>query len=66
MDVQYGFRISDGTRMDIAVGSDRGQDLFRVWKIDGDAASPLTYIGSANPTRAFADKPNGDPNPVSA
>lgn len=66
LDVQYGFRMHDGSRVDIAVGSDRGQDLFRVWKIDGDAASPLAYIGTASPTRAFADKPNGDPNPVSA
>lgn len=66
VDVQYGFRMYDGSRVDIAVGSDRGQDVFRIWKIDGDAASPLDYIGSANPTRAFLDKPNGDPNPVSA
>jgi 3-phytase len=67
VDVQYGFRLADGSRVDIAVGTDRGQDVFRVWKIDAAAsANPLVYIGSANPTRAFVDKPNGSPNPVSA
>jgi 3-phytase len=49
------------------VGSDRGQDLIRVWSIDGDnVAAPLTYIGAANPTRAFAYKPDGSDNPVSS
>lgn len=67
VDVQYGFKLQDGSRIDIAVGSDRGQDVFRVWKIDGDNTSaPLSYIGVDNPTRAFVDKPNGSDNPVSA
>lgn len=67
VDVQYGFKLQDGSRIDIAVGSDRGQDVFRVWKIDGDNASaPLSYIGVDNPTRAFVDKPNGSVNPVGA
>lgn len=67
VDVQYGFRLNDGSRVDIAVGTDRGQDVFRVWKIDAAAsANPLVYIGSANPTRAFVDKPDGTANPVSA
>lgn len=66
VDVQYGFRMYDGSRVDIAVGSDRGQDLFRVWRIDGGSTEPLTYIGTANPTRAFLDKPDGSANPVSA
>jgi 3-phytase len=67
VDVQYGLRLADGSRVDIAVGTDRGQDLFRVWKIDATASTnPLAYIGSANPTRAFADKPDGSANPVSA
>ena len=67
VDVQYGFKLNDGSRVDIAVGSDRGQDVFRVWKIDGDnASSPLSYIGVDNPSRAFIDKPNGAENLVSA
>jgi 3-phytase len=66
VDVQYGFRMHDGSRIDIAVGTDRGQDVFRVWKIDPNASlNPLTYISSANPSRAFIDKPDGSPNPVS-
>jgi len=66
VDVQYGFRLYDGSRVDIAVGSDRGQDVFRVWKIDPNASlNPLTYISTANPTRAFVDKPDGSFNPVS-
>ncbi|MGQ9686046.1 MAG: phytase [Thiobacillaceae bacterium] len=66
VDVQYHFRLYDGSRVDIAVGSDRGQDVFRVWRIDADnPALPLAYIGSASPTRAFVDKPDGSFNPVS-
>lgn len=65
VDVQYRFRLYDGSRVDIAVATDRGQDVFRIWKIDTDATSPLTYIGAANPTRAFADKPDGSINPLS-
>jgi 3-phytase len=65
IDVQYGFRLYDGSRVDIAVASDRGQDIFRIWKIDAGTPNPLNYIGAATPTRAFADKPDGSPNPVS-
>lgn len=65
VDVQYGFRLFDGRRVDIAVGSDRGQDVLRVWTIDGDAARPLAYIGNANPSRAFPNLPDGNPNPLS-
>lgn len=65
VDVQYGFRLYDSSRVDIAVATDRGQDVFRIWKIDPSAPQPLTYIGTANPTRAFIDRPDGSPNPVS-
>lgn len=67
IDVQYGFRMADGSRIDIAVGTDRGQDVFRVWKIDATAAAnPLVSIGAAQPTRAFIDRPDGSANPVAA
>lgn len=66
VDVQYGFRMLDGSRIDIAVATDRGQDVFRIWKIDANAPQPLTYIGTNNPTRAFIDYPNGTANPVTS
>ncbi len=65
IDVQYGFRLHDGSRVDIAVASDRGQDVFRVWRIDpNDAVSPLKYVGTPDPARAFPDLPDGSPNPL--
>ncbi|NSL56981.1 phytase [Uliginosibacterium aquaticum] len=53
VDVVYGFKLANGTTVDLAVASDRGQDLIRVWKIDGDSAAPLTDITSATPLRLF-------------
>ena len=31
VDVVYGFKLADGTSVDLAVATDRGQDLIRVW-----------------------------------
>ncbi len=69
VDVQYNFDL-DGTRIDIAVASDRIQDNLHVWKIDPDNASaPLVDITSSSMPRAFPTKPDPDdrddeiPNP---
>lgn len=66
VDVVYGFKLADGTSVDLAVATDRGQDLIRVWKIDGDSSSPLTDITSATPTRLFPSVPaEGDESDTS-
>lgn len=57
VDVVYGFKLADGTSVDLAVATDRGQDLIRVWKINGDSSTPLTDITSATPTRLFPTVP---------
>lgn len=69
VDVAYGLRRPDGTLMDVAVASDRGRDGLRVWRIDGDAATPLTDITAADqpqvfPTRRAADGSGEVANPV--
>lgn len=67
VDVQYDFKMFDGSRADIAVASDRGQDVLRVWKIDAaNPTTPLSYIGENNPARLFPTLPNGSANPLSA
>lgn len=51
VDVQYNFKMADGSRADLAIFSERGQDGLRVFKIDGsNATSPLTEITSFNRT----------------
>jgi len=57
VDVVYGFKLADGSSVDLAVATDRGQDLIRVWKINGDSSTPLTDITSAAPTRLFPTVP---------
>lgn len=65
VDVQYGFDLN-GTRVDLAVATDRGQDVLRIWSIDGNnATQPLTYVGVDAPDRAFVDLPDGSANPLS-
>jgi len=44
VDVQYGFRLSDGSRADVAVFSDRGQDRLRMFKITDTPGAPLQEI----------------------
>lgn len=57
VDVSYGLSFPGGSTADVVVASDRGLDVVRVYRIDGDAAAPLTEI-TANPTkRAFKDRP---------
>jgi len=56
--VIYGFKLSDGSSVDLAVATDRGQDLVRIWKIDaGDTTAPLTDITSLTPLRLFPTVP---------
>lgn len=54
VDVQYNFRLADGSRTDIAVFTDRGQDTLRVFKISA-SATPLTEITGYN--RLFPTQP---------
>jgi 3-phytase len=58
VDVVYGFKLSDGSSVDLAIATDRGQDLIRVWKIDpANVTQPLTDITSATPLRLFPAAP---------
>lgn len=60
VDVAYGLVFPDGSTADVAVASDRGLDVIRVFRIDRDAKAPLTEI-TAHPTkRAFKDRPRDD------
>ncbi len=56
VDVQYDFDLN-GTKIDIAVASDRGQDVIKIWKINGNSNTPLTDITYANTPKAFPTKP---------
>lgn len=69
VDVAYGLPLGKGRRIDVAVASDRGLDVIRVYRIDGDAARPLTEITADPAARAFPTRPraNGggaEPNPL--
>jgi 3-phytase len=44
VDVQYGFKLFDGTRADVAVFTDRGQDRLRMFKITDTPGAPLQEI----------------------
>jgi 3-phytase len=67
IDVQYGFLMADGSRRDLAVATDRGRDVLRIWSIDaGAAGGPLSYIGAADPSRLFPTRPTSADNPLSA
>ena len=58
VDIVYGFRAADGSSIDLAVASDRGQDLVRVFQIDGSSiGSPLTDVTSDTPARLFPTRP---------
>lgn len=60
VDVAYGLVFPDGSTADVAVASDRGLDVIRVFRIDRDAKAPLVEI-TAHPTkRAFKDRPRDD------
>lgn len=57
VDVAYGFTLADGRKIDIAVASDRGLDVIRIFRIDGDAKRPLTEITVEDAGRAFPQRP---------
>ncbi len=60
VDIAYGLKLPQGGRIDVAVASDRALDVIRIYRIDGDAAKPLSEI-SANPNqRAFPQRPKID------
>ncbi len=58
VDIAYGVALADGSTIDIAVATDRGQDVIRIWRIDNTNPSlPLTEI-TATETRAFPMRPD--------
>jgi 3-phytase len=58
VDVQYNFNLN-GTRIDIAVATDRIQDQLTIWKIDpANPTAPLVPITADSMIRAFPTKPN--------
>ena len=58
IDVIYGLALSDGSTVDVAVASDRGLDILRVYRIDAGAAAPLTEITDLSVGRAFPTRPD--------
>lgn len=58
IDVAYGLALADGSTIDVAVASDRGLDIIRVFRIDGDGATPLTDITDLSVGRAFPLRPD--------
>ena len=59
VDVAYGLAFPDGSTADVAVASDRGLDVLRVFRIDGDA-TPLEEITAQPTKRAFKERPRDD------
>lgn len=69
VDVVYGFKLADGSEADIIIGADRGLDIIRIYRIDADAAEPLSEITDpeaprAFPTRYLPDQAETEDNPV--
>lgn len=60
VDLVYGFTLANGEKVDLAVGSDRGLDVIRVWRIDASAAEPLVEITDSAEPRAFPTRPTKD------
>jgi 3-phytase len=58
VDVVYGMTMADGSVIDVAVAADRGLDILRVFRIDGDSAEPLTDITDLSIGRAFPMRPD--------
>jgi 3-phytase len=56
VDIVYGFKLDDGTVADLIIGSDRGLDIIRAWRIDPAAAEPLSEITDPAATRAFPQR----------
>lgn len=60
VDLVYGFTLANGEKVDLAVGSDRGLDVIRVWRIDATAAEPLVEVTDPAEPRAFPQRPTKD------
>jgi 3-phytase len=61
VDVQYDFKLADGSRADVAIYTDRGQDTLRVFKINS-SGTPLTEVTAYNrlfPSQPVADQATG-------
>ncbi len=58
VDVQYGFKLADGSRADVAVFTDRGQDRLRMFKITDTLGAPLQEI-NLSASSAARLYPNG-------
>jgi 3-phytase len=54
VDVQYGLRLADGSRADVAIYTDRGQDTLRTFRINA-TGTPLTELTSYS--RLFPAQP---------
>lgn len=59
VDVQYGFKLADGSRADVAVFTDRGQDRLRMFRITGTPGAPLQEIAmsASSPSRLYPVSP---------
>ncbi|QZO00978.1 phytase [Chenggangzhangella methanolivorans] len=62
VDVVYGLKLADGSKIDAAIASDRGLDVIRIFKIErpenaNDDEGPLVEITAKNPRRAFPQRP---------
>ena len=57
IDVVYGLTMADGSVIDVAVASDRGLDIVRVYKID-QGTGQLNEITDLSAGRAFAMRPD--------
>jgi 3-phytase len=60
VDLVYGFTLANGEKVDLAIGSDRGLDVIRVWRIDASAAEPLVEVTDPTEPRAFPKRPTKD------
>ena len=56
VDVVYGLTLNDGRKVDVAVASDRGLDVIRIFRIDG-GDEPLVEITAKGAGRAFPERP---------
>jgi 3-phytase len=55
VDVVYGMTMTNGSQIDVAIASDRGLDVLRVFRVD---AAGLTEITDLSVGRAFPTKPD--------
>jgi 3-phytase len=60
VDVAYGLKFPGGRTADVVVATDRGLDVIRVFRIDGDAGKPLVEITAKPSRRAFPERPRDD------